>query len=70
MIKRVPSKKDARFKEIILTEKADTFKQDVFHDIDVLENKLTHNINQEELNTWINVTCKILDNLGEGTNEK
>lgn len=70
VLKRVPSKKDARFREIILTEKADTLKQDVFHDMKALEERLIHNIDQEELNTWINVTCKMLNNLGEETNEK
>lgn len=70
VLKRVPSKKDARFREIILTEKADTLKQDVFHDMDELEERLIHNIDQEELNTWINVSCKMLKNLGEKTDEK
>ena len=70
MLKRVPSKKDARFREIILTEKAEMLKKDVFQDINALEEHLINNINQEELNTWINVTCKMLSNLGEVIDEK
>lgn len=70
VLKRVPSKNDARFREIILTEKADAFKQEVFHDMNELEERLICNIDPQELNTWINVTCKMLNNLGEKTDEK
>lgn len=70
VLMRVPSKKDARYREIILTEKADTLKQDVFHDMNALEERLIHNINLEDLNIWIKVTCTMLNNLGEEIDEK
>jgi DNA-binding MarR family transcriptional regulator len=70
VIKRVPSKEDARFKEIILTEKADEYKEDVRHDMEMLEEKLTSKISKEELNYWVVITNKMLANLGGMGNEK
>lgn len=70
VIKRVPSKEDARFKEIILTEKADEYKEDVCHDIEMLEEKLTSEISKEELDSWFVITNKMLANLGGLENEK
>ena len=70
VIKRVPSKEDARFKEIILTEKADEYKEDVCHDIEMLEEKLTSGISKEELDCWLVITNRMLANLGGMENEK
>jgi len=70
VIKRVPSKEDARFKEITLTEKADEYKEDVCHDMEMLEEKLTSKISKEELVCWLAITNKMLANLGEMDNEK
>lgn len=70
VIKRVPGKEDARYKEIILTEKADEYKEDVCHDMEMLEEKLTSKISKEELDCWLVITNKILANLGEMEYEK
>lgn len=70
VVKRVKSKKDARFKELILTKKADVFMHDVMHDMEVLEEQLTHNIDKNELENWVNTTCKLLGNLKGEKNEK
>ena len=70
VIKRAPSKEDARFKEIILTDKADEYKEDVCHDLEMLEEKLTSRISKEELDSWFDITNKILTNLGGMENEK
>lgn len=70
LLRRVQSEKDARCRELVLTELADTVKDDVFQDIDALEKQLTLSIAPEELDTWVRVTCKMLENLGEKTDEK
>ena len=71
LIRRVPNAKDARFKEILLTEKAEEYRKDVFLDMEKLESVLTEGIGQKELAAWIKVTCKMLDNLERGMkNEK
>lgn len=67
---RVPSKEDARFKDVILTKKADDYKEDVCHDMELLEEKLTSKISKEELDSWFDITNKILANLGGMENEK
>lgn len=69
LIKRVNSKEDARFKEIILTEKADEYKEDVCNDMELLEEKLTSKISKEELDCWLVITNKMLANLGGMENE-
>jgi len=70
MIKRVPSTEDARFKEIILTKKADEYKEDVCLDMEMLEEKLTSKISREELDCWLEISNKMLVNLGGMVNEK
>jgi len=67
---RVPSKEDARFKDVILTKKADDYKEGVCHDMELLEEKLTSKISKEELDSWFDITNKILANLGGMENEK
>ena len=70
VVKRAPSKEDARYKEIILTNKADEYKTDVCHDLKMLEGKLTSQISKEELNCWFEITNKMLVNLGVVENEE
>ncbi len=63
MVRRVPSKKDGRYKEILLTEKAITLRDDVSADMNELEQRMKKNLSDEELLLWVKVTCKMLDNL-------
>ena len=65
LIRRVTSKTDGRFKEIILTEKAVGLKQDIFSDMDTLENRIICGIDPEQLKTWREVTEKMIANLNE-----
>ena len=70
MIKRIPSKKDARFKEIALTDNARQYRDDIFSDMDYLETMLTLNIDRKELAAWLAVTQKMLANLERTEHEK
>lgn len=70
LVKKVPDKNDARYKTIHLTPLADKYQEDVFHDMEQLETRLTDNISEDELNTWIQVSHKMLTNLSGGKNEK
>ncbi len=65
LIKRVPSKEDRRLKEIILTKKADSLRQEVFHDIDMLESRIISGIPDEQLQLWREVTERMIRNLNE-----
>ena len=64
-IKRVVSKTDARFKEIVLTEKANSLKKDVYRDIDSLEKQIERGIDPEQLRVWREISEKIIENLKE-----
>jgi len=69
IIKRVPSKTDARCKEIVLTAKANTYKNDVLFGMDLVQSKLTQGISVEDLKKWISVTEKMISNLEKNGNE-
>ena len=60
LIKRVPNQEDGRYKEIILTDQADQYKEDVFHDVERLEATLRCGISDEEAATWQEISQKIL----------
>ncbi len=64
MVRRVPSKKDGRYKEIVLNEKAKTLREDVSADMNELEQYMKKDIGEEELLVWVKVTRKMLKNLG------
>lgn len=70
MIKRIPSKKDARFKEIVLTDNARQYRDDIFSDMASLETILTLNIDKKDLAAWLAVTQKMLANLERTEHEK
>jgi len=70
IIKRVPSKTDARCKEIVLTAKANIYKNDVFFGMDLVQSTLTKGISTEDLKKWLDVTEKMISNLDENGNEK
>lgn len=65
IIKRVAGREDARYKEIILTEEASQYEEDVISDMEKLQQCLIHDIDEEELKTWVKVSQKMLANLEE-----
>ncbi len=65
LIQRVVSKTDARFKEIVLTEKANDLKKDVYRDIDSLEKQIVKGLSAEQLRVWQEISEKMIENLKE-----
>ena len=62
-IKRVDSKKDARKKEILLTDYSYQKSKIMKKKVTEFETLLTKNISYEELNIFFNVVDKIKENL-------
>ena len=62
-VKRVPSSTDGRYKEIVLTEKAERYKEDVYRDMQTLEEQIVCGITPEQLEIWRGVTEKMIGNL-------
>ena len=63
LVKRVPSSTDGRYKEIVLTEKAERYKEDVYRDMQTLEEQIVSGISPEQLEIWRGVTEKMIGNL-------
>ena len=71
LVKRVPSSTDGRYKEIVLTEKAERYKEDVYRDMQTLEyrdmqtleEQIVCGITPEQLEIWRGVTDKMIGNL-------
>lgn len=63
LIKRVPVSEDARLKKIILTEKAIELSKKIAYAIDSVEIKLAENMDQDEINTFLNMLNKIRTNI-------
>ena len=63
LIHRVALANDARKKRIVVTEKALQYKDTVMEDITALEDELTKDISQDELETFFRVIEKMLDNI-------
>ena len=66
LIRRVTSAADGRYKEIVLTEKANEYREDVFRDMDALEERIVRGISPEQLDAWRLVTEIMIRNLEEG----
>lgn len=65
LVRRIPGEKDARFKEIILTEKAENLQKSVSDDMEWLERCMMKGLSEEELALWEKVTLKMMDNMRE-----
>lgn len=65
LITRQPVSYDNRLKKIVLTNKALTYQDQVINDLTELENTLTQNISKEELDTFLKVLNKMMDNMTE-----
>lgn len=63
LIERVPVKEDGRLKKIILTEKSIKIYEKISDAIDVIENKLSENVTEEEIKVFQNVLNKIRNSL-------
>ena len=63
LIKRVSVPEDARLKKIILTDKALKSYEQISFAIDCIENKLSYNISNEEIDVFHKVLSKIRNNL-------
>lgn len=67
---------DARLKKLSLTEEAKNYARDVLNDLKLFEDKITKDIKEEDLDTFISVLEKIENNLRKDwyydkkTNEK
>ncbi|OSB12389.1 MarR family winged helix-turn-helix transcriptional regulator [Paraclostridium bifermentans] len=62
-IERVLVKEDGRLKKIILTEKSINIYEKISDAIDLIENKLSENITEEEIKVFQNVLNKIRNSL-------
>ncbi|GIM31083.1 MarR family winged helix-turn-helix transcriptional regulator [Paraclostridium bifermentans] len=63
LIQRVAVKEDGRLKKIILTEKSIKIYEKISDAIDLIENKLSENITEEEIKVFQNVLNKIRNSL-------
>lgn len=65
LICREPTSYDSRLKQIVLTPKAVTYRQQVVDDLTGLEEMLTRDIPEEDLQVFFRVIEKMMDNLAE-----
>ena len=63
LIKRVPVAGDARLKKLVLTEKAVEISRKISSAIDSVEGKLLENMEQDEINSLLNMLGKIRSNI-------
>ncbi|WGX75234.1 MarR family transcriptional regulator [Paraclostridium bifermentans] len=63
LIERVPVKEDGRLKKIVLTEKSIKIYEKISDAIDLIENKLSENVTEEEIKLFQNVLNKIRNSL-------
>lgn len=62
-IKRIPEERDARYKRLMFTDKADAVKDVIRQEIRETEQLLLQGISEEELETFMRIGQKMLDNL-------
>lgn len=65
LITREPVPYDNRLKKIVLTDKALKYKNQVVHDLTVLEETVVQGISEEKLKVFFEVIEKMMDNLSE-----
>lgn len=65
LIKRVPGKADGRYKEIVLTEKAEEYRRSVYLDMETLDRRITEGIEPGEIELWRGITQKMINNMKE-----
>lgn len=62
-IKRIPVDYDARLKKLVLTEKALKHQEVMIQTLDAIENKITKNLTEQEINDFFNIIEKMKKNL-------
>ena len=65
LIRRIPSIKDGRYKELVLTDNAEKLRDAVSEDMSELEKSMTMGLTEEDLLLWTKITSVILENLKE-----
>ena len=65
LIKRVPSKKDARFNKIILTKSGHEFMTNCKEEIEKYESRIVKNLTDEEKKELIRLLGEVLKNVNE-----
>ncbi len=65
LIRRIPSIKDGRYKELVLTDNAEKLRDAVSEDMSELEKSMTMGLTEEDLLLWAKITSVILENLKE-----
>ena len=68
-VERSPSRKDRRLKDITLTKKGKLLKGPVASDIQILVEKMTSGIKDDDLKHWMETTIQMLENLRVTDNE-
>ena len=68
-IERVNSEKDARYKRLVPTKKAEELRPTIMEHIRETETRLVRGIPEEELAVCRDVMCRMLDNLAEKNRE-
>ena len=63
MIERVHVSNDARLKKIVLTDKSREFNKQMEEQMKNIHNKLVRNLTQEEIDTFILLSDKIIENI-------
>lgn len=65
LITREAAAHDNRLKKIVLTEKALQYRQQVIDDLTALDERLIRNISKKDLQVFVKVVEKMMDNLSE-----
>ncbi|KXU50705.1 MAG: winged helix-turn-helix transcriptional regulator [Coprobacillus cateniformis] len=66
MIQRVPVAHDARLKKIVLTDLSREFNKRMSYNMEQIHNQLIEGLSQEEIETFIKISDKLIDNIRKG----
>ena len=63
LIQRIPVSKDARYKKLILTKKAEEITKNINKELEKVENLMTYDMTKDEVNLFLELTKKLMKNL-------
>ena len=63
VIQRIPVSKDARYKKLILTKKAEEITKNINKELEKVENLMTYDMTKDEVNLFLELTKKLMKNL-------
>lgn len=66
MIERIPVSYDARLKKIVLTDTSREFNHKMDKQMRMLHNRLVEGLTQEEIDTYIQLTDRLIENIKKG----